>query len=78
MCLSIAAEVIKVDDESALVNINGNIFSAPLILVDNLHVGDYVLIHSGYILEKINKKQAEENIKIIIEAKEKAENEIIK
>ena len=62
MCLSVPAEVILINDNIAKVSISGVFYNANLHLVEDVHVGDYVLIHSGYAIQKIDKKEANETL----------------
>lgn len=65
MCLSIPAEVIAVDGLEATVSVGGIQYKASLQLVDDVHPGDYVLLHTGFALEKINKEEAEETLRTL-------------
>jgi hydrogenase expression/formation protein HypC len=59
MCLSIPAEVIAIDGEEAIVSVGGVQYKASLQLVENVVVGDFVLLHTGFALEKISKEEAD-------------------
>jgi len=65
MCLSVPGKVISINNEVAEVSIGGAIVKASILLVDNLKVGDYVLVHTGYIIQIIDEEQATETLKII-------------
>jgi len=67
MCLSIPAEVIEINDDKAKVSIGGAVYNSSLALVSGINVGDYVLLHAGYAIEKIDKKEAEETLRMIEE-----------
>jgi hydrogenase expression/formation protein HypC len=62
MCLSIPSKVIKIDTEknSATVDTMGVQREAGLDLMedDDIKVGDYVLLHIGFIMNKIDEKDA--------------------
>ncbi len=62
MCLSIPSKVIKIDKEnnSATVDTMGVSRDASLDLmeVDSVEIGDYVLLHIGFIMNKIDKEDA--------------------
>jgi hydrogenase expression/formation protein HypC len=61
LCLAIPAKVIKMEGEKAEVEIGGIRKEASLALVadQGVGVGDYVLIHTGYAITKIDEKEAE-------------------
>jgi len=49
MCLSVPGQVVEIESEKAKVSIGGNIYSASTDLIDNLKVGDYVLLHAALL-----------------------------
>ena len=60
MCLAIPAEVTKLlPDEMAIVSIDGVSKEISVALIEDLAVGDYVIIHVGYALTKIDPEEAE-------------------
>jgi hydrogenase expression/formation protein HypC len=68
MCLAIPAEVIAIDGDNALVSLGGVKKNISLALVENIVVGDYVLIHVGYALNKISPEEAEKTLELFAEA----------
>jgi hydrogenase expression/formation protein HypC len=68
MCLSVPAEVLEIDGMRAKVSVGGAVYSAGLHLVEDVRVGDYLLIHSGYAIQKIDAQEAEETLSILREA----------
>jgi len=70
MCLSIPAKVLSVDGNMAKASVGGTIINAGLHLVENVKEGDYILIHTGYALEKISEEEAMETLKLIKELDE--------
>jgi len=71
MCLSIPAEVLEIQGKRAKVSVGGAMYTAGLHLVDDVQVGDYVLLHSGYAIQKIDAKEAAETLALLREAAEK-------
>jgi len=65
MCLSIPAKILSVEGNTAKASVGGAIVQASLHLVDNVKEGDYILIHSGFALQKISEEEALETIRII-------------
>lgn len=59
MCLSIPAEVISIDGDEAIVSVGGVQYKTSLQLVDDVQTGDFVLLHTGFALEKISREEAE-------------------
>lgn len=67
MCLSVPAQIIKIEGDNAEVSVGGTIMKANLSMVDDVKVGDYILLHTGFALQKIDEKEAEETLKIFRE-----------
>jgi hydrogenase expression/formation protein HypC len=67
MCLSIPAKVVDIKDNMADVSVGGTIFKAGLQLIENVEIGDYVLLHTGFAIQKINEEEALETLRILNE-----------
>ena len=70
MCLSIPAKILKIEGDRANAIIGNNMIEIGLHLVDDVKVNDYVLVHTGYALQKISEEEALEAIRIINELNE--------
>ena len=58
MCLGIPARIEKIEGDFAQANINGATIKIGLQLLDNVKTGDFVLVHTGYALEKLSEEEA--------------------
>jgi len=67
MCLSIPAKIKEINGEMAKATIGKNTIEIGLHMVDDVEIGDYVLVHTGYALQKISKEEALETLKMIKE-----------
>ena len=67
MCLSIPAKIVSIDGTMAEVSAGGAIFSAGLQMIEDVRVGDYILLHAGFAIQKISEKDAAETLKILEE-----------
>lgn len=68
MCLAIPAEVTKLlPDEMAIVSIDGVSKEISVALIEDLAVGDYVIIHVGYALTKIDPEEARRTLELLRE-----------
>ncbi|QOZ08176.1 HypC/HybG/HupF family hydrogenase formation chaperone [Bradyrhizobium sp. CCBAU 51765] len=68
MCLAIPAEVTKLlPDEMAIVSIDGVSKEISVALIEGLAVGDYVIIHVGYALTKIDPEEARRTLELLRE-----------
>ncbi|RLG02157.1 MAG: HypC/HybG/HupF family hydrogenase formation chaperone [Thaumarchaeota archaeon] len=64
MCLGIPARVVEVRETTAIVDYGGYLREVDIILQPNIKVGDYVIVHAGTIIAKIDEKEALETIKL--------------
>jgi hydrogenase expression/formation protein HypC len=65
MCLAIPGEVIEITETGARVSIEGLVVEADLALSEKIEVGDYVIVHAGFILQKMSREEAAEELEII-------------
>ncbi len=63
MCLAVPGQIIEIGKERARVSINGVVYDAGIALMENLSVNDWVLMHAGFIIEKIDTEEAEKTLK---------------
>ncbi|MGL3104276.1 HypC/HybG/HupF family hydrogenase formation chaperone [Bradyrhizobium sp. BR 1432] len=68
MCLAIPAEVTKIlPDEMAVISMDGVSKKISVALIEDLAVGDYVIIHVGYALAKIDPEEARRTLDLLRE-----------
>jgi len=68
MCLAIPAEVTRLlPDDMAVVSIDGVSKEISVALIEDLAVGDYVIIHVGYALTKIDPEEARRKLELLRE-----------
>jgi hydrogenase expression/formation protein HypC len=72
MCLSIPAEVLEINGKKAKVSVGGVLYDASIELLENIKPGDFVLLHAGFAIEKINREEAEMTMNILEEIKNEA------
>ncbi|MFO7829947.1 MAG: HypC/HybG/HupF family hydrogenase formation chaperone [Bacteroidales bacterium] len=70
MCLSIPGKIISINDDMADVSIGGNIVKVGIQMLENIKKGDYVLVHAGFALQKIDEKEALETLQLLKEMDE--------
>lgn len=73
MCLAIPSTIVKIEDEMATIDVDGVKRKASLLLVEDAQVGDYVIVHAGFAIRKIDEEAARESLKYLREAAEFAE-----
>lgn len=70
MCLAVPAEVKDIDQGMATCAVDGGQIriQASLVLLDeDLVLGDYVLIHAGFALRRLDRQEAEETLDLLRE-----------
>jgi hydrogenase expression/formation protein HypC len=67
MCLSIPAKIVSIDGNMADVSAGGTIFKAGLHMIENAKIGDYILLHAGFAIQKVSEKEAIETLKLLEE-----------
>ena len=68
MCLAIPAQVVELrDGDNALVDLAGVRKEISLSLVDEVAVGDYVIVHVGYALNKLDPEEAARTLALFAE-----------
>ena len=69
MCLAIPALVSELlPDDMAKVSLDGVTKEISIAMVDDVKPGDYVIIHVGYALSKIDAEEAEKTLALLAEA----------
>ncbi|MHB0986118.1 MAG: HypC/HybG/HupF family hydrogenase formation chaperone [Sulfuricella sp.] len=68
MCLAIPARVAELlDNDTAVVDLGGVRKEISLALVDGIVVGDYVIVHVGYALNRLDPEEAEKTLQLFAE-----------
>ena len=68
MCLAIPARVDELlGEETAVVSLGGVRKAVSLALVDEVGVGDYVIVHVGYALQKLDQHEAQRTLALFAE-----------
>ena len=67
MCLGVPMQVMSIDGEMAVCEIDGVRREASLMMVDGIAIGDFVVIHAGFAIEKLDEEDARETLQIFRE-----------
>lgn len=65
MCLAVPAKILDIRGDTATVDVSGNTVQASILLTPGVDKGDYVLIHAGYALDRINASEAIETLQLL-------------
>jgi len=79
MCLAVPSKIIEIDDLSATVDVYGARREINLMLMpEEVELGDYVLVHAGFAIQKVDEEAARDSLQLIstiIEELEKQEED---
>lgn len=69
MCLAIPMKILKKDKENATVESSGLKKDINISFLKHVEIGDYVIVHAGFAIEKLDKKKAKETIDLLNQIK---------
>ncbi|UCE42951.1 MAG: HypC/HybG/HupF family hydrogenase formation chaperone [Candidatus Aminicenantes bacterium] len=68
MCLGIPAKIVQIDDSQVgKVDYLGTKIKTNFSLLENVKKGDWVIIHAGFAISKLDEKEAQETLEILRE-----------
>lgn len=71
MCLAIPGKVLEVGDEGFMrlsrVDFGGVVREASLAYVPEAQVGDYVIVHAGFAISRMDEEEAQETLRLLEE-----------
>ncbi|MFH1868197.1 MAG: HypC/HybG/HupF family hydrogenase formation chaperone [Candidatus Omnitrophota bacterium] len=70
MCLATPAKIKSIDKKTAIVDFGGVSKKISLGILDGVKEGDYVLIHAGFAIGKVEKQEAEDTLKLLQELRD--------
>jgi hydrogenase expression/formation protein HypC len=66
MCLALPARITEIhDDDTATVTLGGVRKQVSLALIEDAAVGEYVVVHVGYALSKLDPAEAERTLALL-------------
>jgi hydrogenase expression/formation protein HypC len=68
MCLAIPSKIVKIENNMAVIDVDGVKREASLLLMEDAEIGDYVIVHAGFAINKIDEEAALETLKFLREA----------
>ena len=63
MCLAVPSRIVEIKDQVATVDVDGVTREASLMLLDDVSIGDYVIVHAGFAIERIDEEVAQQTLK---------------
>ncbi len=67
MCLGIPAKVLERNESAAVVELGGVRREISVMLIDDVSVGDWVIVHAGFAIEKLSESEAEQTLALFRE-----------
>ena len=67
MCLAIPAKITKIENQMGTIDMEGTQREVSLLLLEDAKIGDYVIVHAGFAIHKIDETEAMESLKVLRE-----------
>jgi hydrogenase expression/formation protein HypC len=64
MCLAVPGRIVEIEGTKARIDFGGVTRDADLTLVPDASTGDYVLVHAGFAIERLDESEAEETLEL--------------
>ena len=64
MCLAIPMKVVEIQDNEAVAEVGGAQYRANLTLLPDIKIGEYIIVHAGFAIEKLDEEAALETLQI--------------
>ena len=74
MCLAVPAKILSISGSSATVDMLGNTTTADISLLEKAAVGDYVLVHAGFAIQKYDEEEAKITLELLKELVQTADD----
>jgi hydrogenase expression/formation protein HypC len=60
MCLAVPAKIVELNGTAATISVDGALREVDVSLIEDVRLGDYVLVHAGFAIHKWDKSEVEE------------------
>ncbi|MBP2679603.1 MAG: hypC [Deltaproteobacteria bacterium] len=67
MCLGVPAKILEINDGAAVVELGGVRREISVMLVDDVSVGGWVIVHAGFAIEKLSEEEAQQTLSLFRE-----------
>ncbi len=68
MCLAIPSKIVEINDNMGTIDVAGVQREASLLLLEDPQVGDWVIVHAGFAIQKVDEAAAQESLRYLREA----------
>ncbi len=67
MCLAIPSKIVRIENGVATIDVDGVRRTASLLLLDDAGVGEWVIVHAGFAIQKLDEEGALETLRLLKE-----------
>ena len=67
MCLAIPSKITKIENHIATIDVDGVTRQASLLLLEDARVGEYVIVHAGFAIQRLDEEGALETLRLLKE-----------
>jgi len=67
MCLAVPARIVSISGTTAIVDMEGNRLSTDISIVADVAVGDWVIVHAGFAIQKYDETEALQTLETLKE-----------
>jgi hydrogenase expression/formation protein HypC len=68
MCLAVPMKLVEIDEsKNGKAEAGGVLYSVNLRLIPDVKIGDYIIIHAGFAIEKLDEEEARKTLELFSE-----------
>ena len=65
MCLAVPMKLVKIEGTKGIAGLGNQQREIGLLLLENAKIGDYVIVHAGYAIQKLDEEEALKTISLL-------------
>lgn len=65
MCLAIPAKIVEIENGMGTIDLDGTRRQVSLLLLEDAKVGDYVIVHAGFAIHRLDEEEALESLRFL-------------
>ncbi len=73
MCLAVPAKIVQLDNTNAIADLHGNRVAVSTMLTPDVQLNDWVLVHAGFSIQKLDPQTAQETFAILADVEKAAQ-----
>jgi hydrogenase expression/formation protein HypC len=67
MCLAVPSRIVSINGETGIIEADGLKRTVSLLLLEDPRVGEYVIVHAGFAIHKVDESAAQESLVLLRE-----------